>query len=617
MKPLELRIYNFRSIKDSQIFRFPQKAGLYFLYGKNLSEPRLEANGAGKSTIWEAICWLFFGKTSRGLKAGDVANWEVQDNTSVSLDYDVGGLFYTVKRTWNPNSWTLLTWADELFTLDVNDPGNLFHSHLKLTYNMFLHCCYMAQGQPMFLDLKAVDKASLFSDVMDLDKWLTFSGNALELSNKQDSLIRKIEKEVASLQGRLESYKEEDFSVQIKEWEDNVEKEIDEKDERHVKLSTELQDRREDLKEINKKISSATTSLEISKDKIYKLTQARNLLQDDQLRLSNELTKIDVNLEALKNQIEWFIQTNVCTHCKQDISHQHKRDQKAQLDEEIKLIKEKEKKLQMKIAGLSDEINFVEKSLCKLDQESTVHRDRKYQEERNRDRINSQIDMINREMDQLEKQVESLLGKENPFLAKQKELGTKKHELRDRIQQTQEELDETFYKQRLYQYWIKGFKDLRLHLIAETLQQLEVEVNSCLSQLGLVDWQLQFDVSKENKSGTVNRGFNVTVLSPHNKKPVPWEGWSGGESQRLRIAAEMGLANLIRSTTGATFDLEAWDEPTQWMSGQGVNDLLESLSQRSRDECRRVWIVDHRSLGYGAFDGIFTVVKNEEGTKIM
>jgi len=106
----------------------------------------------------------------------------------------------------------------------------------------------------------------------------------------------------------------------------------------------------------------------------------------------------------------------------------------------------------------------------------------------------------------------------------------------------------------------------------------------------------------------------VSVLSPHNDRAVPWEAWSGGERQRLIVAAQMGLANLSRARTGADIDLEVWDEPTTGMSPQGVDDLLEALHTRALREQRQVWVVDHRTLGFSNFAGNCGVVKTETGS---
>ena len=168
----------------------------------------------------------------------------------------------------------------------------------------------------------------------------------------------------------------------------------------------------------------------------------------------------------------------------------------------------------------------------------------------------------------------------------------------------------------LYSFWVRGFKDLRLQLIAEALTELEIEVNSCVTALGLIDWELKFQVDRETASGTISRGFTVSVISPYNNKPVPWESWSGGESQRLRIAATMGLSNLIRSRTGTELALEVWDEPSTALSQQGVHDLLEALNHRANTEQRPIWIVDHTSHSFGGFAGGATITKRKSGSVI-
>jgi exonuclease SbcC len=221
---------------------------------------------------------------------------------------------------------------------------------------------------------------------------------------------------------------------------------------------------------------------------------------------------------------------------------------------------------------------------------------------------------LNSELDNIEKEVEHLSTKENPYQAKQNAITSELLHLQFEVKVADTTLEDQQARLRMLQYWVKGFKELRLYLIAEAMQQLEIEVNSCLSQLGLRNWKILFEVDKETKSGDLRKGFNVKIISPHNSAPVPWESWSGGESQRLRIATTMGLANLIKTSTGSTFNLEVWDEPTQHMSEQGVMDLLDSLAERSRSLNKQIWIVDHRSLGYGDFDSIKTIVKSAKNT---
>ena len=76
MKIKRLVIQGFRSFSAAQelvVETLP--AGLYLVTGKNIVEPSLEGNGVGKSSLFEALFWVLFDRTSRGLRAGNVKSW--------------------------------------------------------------------------------------------------------------------------------------------------------------------------------------------------------------------------------------------------------------------------------------------------------------------------------------------------------------------------------------------------------------------------------------------------------------------------------------------------------------------------------------------------------------
>ena len=191
----------------------------------------------------------------------------------------------------------------------------------------------------------------------------------------------------------------------------------------------------------------------------------------------------------------------------------------------------------------------------------------------------------------------------------------RRHALEDELSLSLGRLADSQEQHLLKQFWVKGFKEVRLQEISEALTQLELEVNSGITQLGLPAWEVHFDSDMETARGTVKRGFTVKVLSPDNDTSVPWRAWSGGEAQRLRLGGNMGLSDLVRGRLGVSLALEVWDEPTQFLSPQGVTDLLDALKRRAEEHQRQIWVVDHRSLGYGAFDGVVTVVKDRSGSR--
>lgn len=216
------------------------------------------------------------------------------------------------------------------------------------------------------------------------------------------------------------------------------------------------------------------------------------------------------------------------------------------------------------------------------------------------------------EAEALQKRVRDLKAARNPYRERLAEMDREAEHLASRAKQLAKELKRKRLQADRARYWVKGFRDLRLWLVSESLAQLEVEADSALHSLGLEGWRMQFDVERETKSGGVSRGFTVTVESPESDGAVPWEAWSGGESQRLRVACAVGLANLILAQRGVAFDLEMWDEPSSWLTEEGVDALLRLLAERARE--RTVLIADHRALGFGGFSRTLRVERGRTGS---
>jgi len=126
---------------------------------------------------------------------------------------------------------------------------------------------------------------------------------------------------------------------------------------------------------------------------------------------------------------------------------------------------------------------------------------------------------------------------------------------------------------------------------------------------------IKFDIERENKGGRVTKGFTVLVFAPNRTEPTRWEAFGGGATQRLRLAGNLGLANLIMERRGLRSNVEFYDEPSHHLSNAGIGDLLNTLQERAKLESKRIWVVDHHSLDFG-FDGQVVVTKDEKGSSL-
>lgn len=520
-------LYRFRSAREEQVFRFPKGPGLFYLQGRN---------GSGKSSLWEAVYWCLFDKTSKGLRAGDVCTWGCQKGTvvEVGVEWD-DGMPAIVRRTWGPNTWTLTTmFQTEPMDL-AKEPQNPVLERLRMGFLAFSQCCVMPQGRDMFLDLKPEPKAALYAELLGLDRWLSRSQFASALADGLDLQMRSLEQKMAALEGKLQEARSTDYAEEKRAWASARERELDALE-----------------KDYNDELSRQAT------------------LKEDLARMQRELLWAQDHVDfCIKHQPD----TGVCSSCGQALPGDGKHQQ------------EKEESMRV-LRSIEQHVSNLRNNIARSDQD----------------------------LDRIEAKAAKVEKEGNPWATRQRDAQARVQGLEDEMAALSARFDALTGRFSLAKSWARWFKDLRLSQIGESLAHLQVEANNALSDLGLADWSLQFEVDRETAKGSIQRGFTTTILSPSNSKPVPWESWSGGEAQRLRIATQMGLASQGRDHTGTQFGLEVWDEPTDGMEAEGVHALLTALAARAQREQRQIWVVDHSKVGFAGFAGVAVATKTSRGT---
>lgn len=609
-----VRITNFRSFRKTQEFIFPEASGLYFMQGINEAEPRLEGNGAGKSTLWEAITWCIFGKTSRGLAAGDISHWEAGKDTWVEIDFITNaGEDASMRRSWKPNTWGVEV-GGIVADLGKGD-ANWFAEMLGLDYQPWLNCIMTAQNQPMFLDQKSTVQAALFSEVMGLDRWITASEKASAKASSQDAVSRGLDRDLATVEAKIVAWERDDLKTALEDWEGKraaklVDLEVSyEQALEHAFGKGDLKAAEEAEVAVRAKLNNALTPMAGLDEQ---LGFAKATASDYKMR--EALARKDWSHAA--DHAESILDDRPCPTCGLTMLKREREDALADATKKTKrLLKEAD--------TLTQQLREAEEQVKDVAQMCDEGR-RLVEDMRNRvsdaafevRQARNSYERDQKLLDSLEDEHRRLKEEKNPYADMDARAERELKHLRIEKYDIRHILDASEEKRNLYSMWVKSFKELRLQLIAEALTELEIEVNSGVAALGLTGWELNFQVDREGKGGGIQRGFSVLVRAPNSPALVPWAAWSGGEAQRLRLAGNMGLADLIRSRSGTKLALEVWDEPTQGLSPQGVDDLLESLAYRARTEQRQIWVVDHRSHNFGGFAGGATIIKTPSGSRI-
>lgn len=612
--PIALRIERFRSFSKPQTFNFPTEPGLYLMLGKNEVEPRLAGNGSGKSTIWDALTWLLQERTPSGLKAGDVCTWGEKKGTRVDFEFHEEGAEWCCTRTWGPNTWTL---KSDYETIDLaNDPQNPLLASLRLSFDAWLCTVVMAQGEDYFLDMPKTKQAALFSSVMELDEWEQRSERASKAADEQDKLACILEGAVRLIDGKLSGMEAMGTQEQANEWEVRQAKRLDQLSREHEDLCQRRKRLREALERAVGDETTAREGLDSGKPDDA-LHDEYDLVCANVRRHEDKLLKLKVEVNALLEHMAQLDKSGNCPVCGKPFSTHD-------WQTELKRAERVAEGAKAEATSLVHALDIIKHRRDFLEVEIDKHED----DERARSRAladaglhvrqaRNDLAYCDKELDTIEEQYDAAEREVNPFEQAVKRYERESKGLRKDRDMLERERYDRESQRSIMSMWTRGFKEIRLREIGSALSELEMEVNSAVMSLGLEEWELRFDVDRETKGGAIQKGFAVTVLSPNaGSKAVPWDAWSGGEKQRLRIAGNAGLSDLVRARTGCTFPLEVWDEPTNGLSPEGKVDLFEYLSERARNEGRIVFLLDHQAHDYGGFTGTCTVIKTPSGSRI-
>jgi len=609
LTPLSITLTDFKCFTQTVTFDFPTDVGLYFVTGQNQVNPELEANGCGKSTIFcDAPCWCLYGKTPRGLKAGDVINW---NSATARVDFKFGlkDHTYRVVRSQSPNSIIYSVDHGDLKTITQIELDDL----LGLSYDAFCKAVLFAQFGETFFDLTPTEKSELLGAVLPLEVWEQASKKASNRAATVESHIQDLKELRANTKGRLESLEELDLEDKIEEWEAVRRQELSEVEQELLPLDEEESKLKRQGAKLQQEANGFTPTLAEIKTLL-----AESEAQYEQFR--DQIMKIDRQVTAKTTEISMYEHSlkelgglgKTCSRCKQEITEEHVEKERNRYQSKISdgfsaisTIKESKKALDRELKEAATTVSEVKAAQMDILQE--------YNDViRRLDQVKYQAMDVLRQKKQKMVRMEKLNAAINPFVEQKKKILNEKRTLLSKLMEFKGQLTDLEQELDCVSYWVKGFKEIKLMIISDILMQLELEVNNYLHQLGLHGWKIDFAVDSTTKAGKIRKGFSVTIKAPHVESAVPWAAWSGGEIQRLRLAGTLGMADLMLACNGLVPGLEIFDEPSQYLSNQGITDLIGVLRDRSRSTERQIFMIDHRSLDSTVFDGVFTVVKTPE-----
>lgn len=593
MRRIELQsltLENFRSFAKRTAIEFSPTSGLKFITGDNQAQPRLGANGVGKSSLFDGLCWCCTGFSARGLRASDVTTWGAKQPI-VSACFLIDGEPAIIERQGSPNRITI---NDKLCN-QADIDRLLGSSRLR-----FLQSILFGQQVPLFVDLSISERGALLDEVLDMSIWLEAAEHA---GKKHAALAKELEtanQQIAYQRGRLDGLPaRETIEAEAQSWETALAQEVEKAIVQYEALEADL------IPAKNKVIT--TTAAVSAADLPSQLDRTIRVLQKLRADLEADYKVQFASLSKAQEQIKFFSSTRRCPTCNQGISS-------ATVEMHIRLANADITKIRGRLTsnGFTTR-STVEEVEAKEGEYNKLIRKREFLIEQQASAV-ANLRAQERLLEAAEAAVERIAQSANPHTARLAQLEQETATIKAAMQAAEGVKRRTQGNAIKADFWRQAFRRVRLFLVKRILMQLAIETGNAANMLGLIGWRIEFVTELETKAGTLRPGINIQVYSPSSS--AVWEAWSGGEGQRIRLAVTIGLATMIQRLAGVDYGFEVWDEPTAFLSDIGIEDLLECLKYRAEITGKSLWLCDHRSLNSASFAETWMVTKTNEGSSV-
>jgi exonuclease SbcC len=315
-------------------------------------------NGSGKSSIFDALVWGWYGKSSsRGTKSDSIARHD-SDETQVTIDWYINDIKYALTRTRdnkkNSQKLELSVNGEVISERKKTEVEELLGNILKIPMDLYSITNGLQQDGKSFLDLKPIERKAHLSNILQLENYKKVQIEAKSLKNKlttdksslhgqykvnDDDLTRSIEylAEKPALEQQLidleiKKTKVETFLARASEEKvEEKQKRLNEK----LKLQTAIDIKKKNLEDIQEKIKSdkytklqktPSDRIEILLDLIDSLGSVGDRITEKIGNHRTNLVETDTKYKATKKILNGACTLEIgvpCPTCRQEVMEDH------------------------------------------------------------------------------------------------------------------------------------------------------------------------------------------------------------------------------------------------------------------------------------------------------
>ena len=534
-------------------------------------------NGAGKSTILDALSFALYNKPFRKVNKPQLLNSINKKDLIVELEFDIGTNKYKVIRGLKPSIFEVYQ-NNNMISQDAanRDYQDVLENQiLKLNHKSFCQVIVLGSASFVpFMQLPAMTRREVIEDLLDIQIFSTMNILLKEKINNNNSAIMEVEYQYDLTSEKIKMQHEHIIALQ-KNNEEQIEK------------------YKQELKQITDRIDAEKIQVDDTEQQIVSLSQQ----VEDQEQVNSKQNKLQVlegqlndKLSKLEKEINFFNSHDNCPTCKQGIDNTFKcetvstkQNQFQETTDGIDQIRKEIQKIQKRIAEIASVLSQISTSNI----QKITH-------------LNNITGLV-QQCKKIAKDISELQEKTDDYIIND----DKMKELEDLIGRYGEQKGEFLRDKEAYGVSALVLKDngIKARIIKQYIPVINKLINKYLAAM---DFFVNFELDEN---------FNETIKSRFRDE-FSYASFSEGEKMRINLAILFTWRAIAKLRNSTSTNLLILDEVLDGsLDSNGTDEFLKIINNLTQDT--NTFIISHKTDQlYDKFASVLKFEKHKNFSRI-